>query len=71
MACKWNGANGQLMGLASALSLLLAQGQDSEQIGRLAAFFTLLGDSLAVLALQPPEVLPSSCQCASPDQDAK
>lgn len=64
MARGWNGNNGQLMGLASALSLLLAQGQEAEQIGRMAAFFTLLGDSLALLALQAPEdcLPPPACQ---------
>ena len=43
----------QLIVLASALASLLAQDQRPEEIGRMAAFFTLLGDTLALLALQP------------------
>ena len=43
----------QLIVLASSLAALLAQHKTPEEISRLAAFFTLLGDTLALLALQP------------------
>ena len=45
--------SGQLIVLSSALAAMLAQGKSPEEIGRMAAFFTLLGDTLALLALQP------------------
>ena len=41
--------SGELLTLACAL----AKGRDAGQLGRMAAFFTILGDSLALLALQP------------------
>ena len=68
MSCIPNGNSGLLMALASALSFLLAQGHDSEQIGRMAAFFTLLGDSLALLALQPGERRGESAPCVQQSQ---
>ena len=68
MACGWKGSSGELMALASGLSILLARGQESEDIGRMAAFFTLLGDSLALLALQPPGTCPAPS--AEGDTDA-
>ena len=39
--------------LAVALSVLLAQDQDESAIGKMAAFFTTVGDTLALFALQP------------------
>ena len=39
--------------LAVILAVLFAQDQDEEEIGRMAAFFTILGDILALFALQP------------------
>ena len=39
--------------LAIALSLCLARDQDQAELGRLAAFFTVVGDTLALFALQP------------------
>ena len=47
------GDSRELMALAVALSMLLAQGQDAQQLGRPAAFFTVVGDTLALFALQP------------------
>ena len=43
----------QLIVLASSLAALLAQHKTSEEISHLAAFFTLIGDTLALLALKP------------------
>ena len=39
--------------LAVALAVLLAQDQEDETVGKMAAFFTLVGDTLALFALQP------------------
>ena len=40
-----------LIALASSLSVLIAQDLNSNEIGLLAAFFTALGDNLALLAV--------------------
>lgn len=42
--------NGLLL-LAALVSIQMAQGLSSEQLELLAAFFTVLGDNLALLAL--------------------
>lgn len=39
--------------LAVALAVLLAQDQTDDEIGKMAAFFTIVGDTLALFALQP------------------
>lgn len=61
-----SGDSRELLALAVALSMLLAQGQDAQQLGRLAAFFTVVGDTLALFALQP-----DLCQPDQPDQSEK
>ena len=43
----------ELLVLAVALSVLLARDQDEEAVGKMAAFFTIVGDTLALFALQP------------------
>lgn len=45
-----NGGEGLLL-LAAAAAMGLAQGKSADEVGLLAAFFTLLGDQLALLAL--------------------
>ena len=42
-----------LLAAAVLLAVLLAWEADVDERGRMAAFFTVLGDSLALLALQP------------------
>ena len=39
--------------MAVALSAALAQGQSQEQLAKLGAFFTIVGDTLNLYALQP------------------
>lgn len=56
--------SGQLFTAAAALSAALAQGKTPDQLARLAAFFTLVGDTLALFALQPE----GSGDCPSPPQ---
>ena len=48
-----SGDSRKLLALAIALSLCLARDQDQAELGRLAAFFTVVGDTLALFALQP------------------
>ena len=49
-----HGANsGQLLTMAIALSAALAQGQSQTQLARLGAFFTIVGDTLALYSLEP------------------
>jgi hypothetical protein len=44
-----------LLLLSAVVSLQLAQGRSQEDLALMAAFFTVLGDSLALLALNAPE----------------
>lgn len=53
MACGRTPGEG-LVAAAAALSAGLAQGRTAEELNVLAAFFTILGDDLALLALQAP-----------------
>ena len=47
--------NSRTLILASViLSAVLTEDRSPEEIGRMAAFFTVLGDTMALLALQPP-----------------
>ena len=39
--------------MAVALSAVLAQGQSQAQLAKLGAFFTIVGDTLNLYALQP------------------
>ena len=39
--------------MAVALSAALAQGQSQEQLAKLGAFFTIVGDTLNLYALEP------------------
>ena len=43
----------ELLSVAVILAVALAQGQDADKIGRMSAFFEVLGDILAMFALQP------------------
>lgn len=53
-----------LLLLAALVSIQMARGLTEDQLGLLAAFFTVLGDDLALLALCPrPEPTPS---CPAP-----
>lgn len=45
--------SGQLLTTAVAFSAALAQGQSSAQLARLGAFFTIVGDTLSLYALDP------------------
>jgi hypothetical protein len=57
----------ELLTLAVALAVMLAEGKGEEQIGRMAAFFTVLGDVLALLALQPENQ--ACCQLSSATEE--
>ena len=48
--------NSGLLTAAGVMAAVLAQGRSKEEIARLAAFFDVLGDALALLSLpdQPP-----------------
>ncbi|MDD5937441.1 MAG: hypothetical protein PUC36_00280 [Clostridiales bacterium] len=47
--------NQSLVLLAALVSIQIAQQVTEEQLELLAAFFTVLGDSLALLSVTPPE----------------
>ena len=48
-----NLSGSNLIGLASSLAILISQNLTTDEIGLLAAFFTALGDNLALLAINP------------------
>lgn len=52
--------SGQLLAMAVALSAALAQGQSQSQLARLGAFFTIVGDTLALYSLEPDQTDVSS-----------
>ena len=52
--CGSQGQGSDLVAAAAALSVLIAQGKTAEQISLLAALFTIVGDSLDLLALKAP-----------------
>ncbi len=58
-----------LLVLAIVLSVLLAQDQNEDQLAKMAAFFTIVGDTLALFALQPG--LFACCKELLPALDAK
>ena len=45
--------SGQLLAMAMALSAALARGQSQTQLAKLGAFFTIVGDTLSMYALEP------------------
>ena len=47
-----------LLTATTALSIALSQGRTAAELDTLALFFTVLGDSLALLALQTPNEQP-------------
>lgn len=51
MSCLNNLSGPELVTLANILSITLAQGLSTDEIASLAAFFTIVGDSLAALSL--------------------
>jgi hypothetical protein len=54
VSASFQGPGEALVLLAAAVSLQLAQGQSAEMLELMAAFFTVLGDNLALYALQLP-----------------
>lgn len=53
-SCVSQGQGGDLVAVAAALSVLMAQGKTAEQIELLAALFEIIGDNLSLLALKVP-----------------
>lgn len=53
MSSIYNANSGELLTMAVALSAALAQGQSQTQLAKLGAFFTIVGDTLNLYALEP------------------
>lgn len=53
MSSLYNANSGEILTMAVALSAALAQGQSQAQLAKLGAFFTIVGDTLNLYALQP------------------
>ena len=56
-----NFSNCELIALASSLSIAISQGKTPQEVGTLAAFFTALGDNLAIIATQKAQSSDSAC----------
>lgn len=65
MSSRFCGDSRALLTLAVSFAILLAQDRDEMQLETLAAFFTLLGSILDLLALQPD--LFRGCTSSRPD----
>ena len=52
--CVSQGQGGDLVAVAAALSVLIAQGKTAEQIELIATLFEIIGDNLSLLALKVP-----------------
>lgn len=65
--CGSQGQGGDLVAAAAALSVAIAQGKTAEEIGLLAALFTIIGDNLALLAVKAPS--DEDCRCPEKPQD--
>ena len=52
----YNANSGELLTMAVALSAALAQGRSQAEVARLGAFFTIVGDTLNLYALEPGQV---------------
>lgn len=66
MSCFFNRDSRELLVLAVVLASALAQDQGQDEIGRMAAFFTVVGDTLALFALQP-GLAQTCCELAFPE----
>ncbi|NBI08512.1 hypothetical protein D1641_00565 [Colidextribacter sp. OB.20] len=53
MSSIYNANRGELLTMAVTLSAVLAQGQSQAQLAKLGAFFTIVGDTLSLYALEP------------------
>lgn len=58
MSSIYDANRGELLTVAVALSAALAQGKSQDQLAKLGAFFTIVGDTLSLFALQnePPSI---------------
>lgn len=52
--CVSRGQGGDLVAMAAALSVAMAQGKTADELELLAALFEIIGDNLALLALKIP-----------------
>ena len=67
--CGSQGQGGDLVAAAAALSVLMAQGRTAEEISLLAALFTIVGDSLGLLALKAPSESDCRQEDSQPQND--
>ncbi|MDE6591152.1 MAG: hypothetical protein K2K53_12590, partial [Oscillospiraceae bacterium] len=52
--CGSQGQGGDLLAVATALSVLIAQGKTAEQIELISTLFEIIGNNLSLLALKAP-----------------
>jgi hypothetical protein len=66
----YNANSGQLLTIAVAFSAALSQGLDQAQLAKLGAFFTIVGDTLALYALEPAQPGTAAAQNGTPASTA-
>ena len=66
----YNANSGQLLTMATVFSAALAQGQSQANLAKLGAFFTIVGDTLALYALEPTQSSTSASQQEAETQAA-
>lgn len=69
MSCLFPPGSCELLTLAVTLACLLARDQNEDQLARMAAFFDVLSDTLALFALQPGLAERCSGRCFSKGED--
>lgn len=60
--CGSQGQGGDLVAVAAALSVLMAQGKTAEQIELISTLFEIIGNNLSLLALKAPSEEDCRCQ---------
>ncbi|MDE7170467.1 MAG: hypothetical protein K2O11_01135 [Oscillospiraceae bacterium] len=67
--CGSQGQGGDLVAVAAALSVLMAQGKTAEQIELISTLFEIIGNNLSLLALKAPSEEGCCCQEEARAQD--
>ena len=60
--CGSQGQGGDLLAVATALSVLIAQGKTAEQIELISTLFEIIGNNLSLLALKAPSKEDCCCE---------
>ena len=70
MSSIYNANSGQMLTIAVTFAAALAQGQSQAQLSKLGAFFTIVGDTLALYALEPSQTSAAASQSRREERTA-